>query len=790
MALSITEKVLGNNKFYTDTHIKETITLAKSIVIKNDKEARLYNDYLRQTVPGYTEESNPANWRYYRHISGERYPLDRTITAVSVDNGQEFVFDKAAMLVHRRTHEELLKFGLYYEELVKRYPELELYIKGVITTPRYSSVQQIIDLPDYQIVAYAGYLVEENEHDLISDLQLRIDSYQSTWLMGYYAVLDNLFLAAQYSILYKYIVTSILALRMEKDKTVNAHSFHIRLYLASHHFLDDVLLFLTKKQQLFLYRNMLYLNNHCGSNFTFQTLIDVLFTDRNISVVNYIYRQSNTTNTDGWMNYRYNQKLLNSKSLVVNTADMSLPMVAAKEIPLLEGNQQTYQFHEKEIDFRHRTALFSELLTKDLETILLDETDSVKYKLLQTLTDYWARLLQDNRVSFLVDIVDPASSMSVRVTIRDLFKLYLVVLYASNNIQLQKFPTYRVQRTFKETLPTSKELLKGCYDLDVTQRRYVQDLLEAVPRYEYYLTSYQFEQFVTKVYKLNIGLWTWQSNFSDMDTEGQVEWLIGQVHECTDFNVDTQESVQDFLDRTGLDDPRGYDAVQLKTYLYTILDNAYDKKLSFLSRYEKLQDALTKVFFKFNSYTVQLINNYYADAPLLVGAKDTLYSHTGAVEVDLTRATESALSSDIITEEFSSNHSSDTYNPNTDITHHSKLYAVVQLPDMADWEVEQRYELDQPLSLDHQVLVDSVSQSFEEVQADMLSHTDFSKPQNDAGASVIDVDLHTDFLVESCLVENVQATVPINVDFGTEVLTGVPNPSSEADLLFLAIHLK
>lgn len=41
MATSIIENVLGNNKFYTDTYIKDTITLVKSITVKNDKEAAL-----------------------------------------------------------------------------------------------------------------------------------------------------------------------------------------------------------------------------------------------------------------------------------------------------------------------------------------------------------------------------------------------------------------------------------------------------------------------------------------------------------------------------------------------------------------------------------------------------------------------------------------------------------------------------------------------------------------------------------------------------------------------------
>lgn len=789
MAVSIIEKVLGNNKFYTDAYIKDTITLVKSITVKNDKEARLYNDYLKQIQPNFVEEDDRGQWQYYRHLVGQPYTTDRPIIATSVDNGEEFTFNKDSMLVHRRTHEELLKFGLYYEELVRRYPELELYIKGVITTPVFTDVQQIIDAEDFTIVSYAKHLVEENEHDVMPQLQLRIDSYKSTWLMGFYAMVDNLFLASQYHILYNFLCTSLLSIRLANAKTNNAHSYHIRLYLASHHYLDDVLLFLTKSQQLFLYRNMLYLNNHAGSNFTFQTLIDVLFSERNISVINYVYQQRNTVNNQGLMQYRYRQKLLNTKKLVINTADMSLETVGAKERDLAPGNGAVYDYNLPAIDFRHRNALFSELLTKDLETILLDETDSVKYKLLQILTDSWARLLVDDRVSFLVEISDPTSSISTRMGVRDLFKLYLVVLYASQGISLKQFPTYRIQRVFKQVLPDVEDLLKGCYDMDSLQRDYLHQLLELVPAYQYYLTSYQFEQYVTMVYKLNIGLWTALSNYSDMDTEGQMSWAISQVHEHMDFDVDTVESVDDFLDRTGLSDPRGYDTVQLQTYLFDILDNAYDKKLSFLSRFQKLQDALTKVFFKFNSYTVQLINNYYADAPLLVGAKDTRYAHTDSTVYDLTLAVEGSFGHSLITDQTSSLLSMHHQPSVSDIRHHSKLGADIEIDGVLDFDIQHTYQTDQLLPLTQLMLTEVVAASRDHVDATMLDSVKFSPANDIASMSFFTVGVTSSFQQDSLLVENTLASMPINIGFAAKTLSTPPTQSSESDLLFLAINL-
>ena len=150
---------------------------------------------------------------------------------------------------------------------------------------------------NFKIVSYTSTLVEENEHDLMFELQQAIDNYKHIRLIPYYSLSDNLFLTSQYHVFYNFILMKILAIRLKNAKTLKAHTFHIKNYLASHHYLDGSYTHLTKKQSLFLYRNLLYLDNHAGHNSTFNILIDKLFTDRNISIVNYIYKQENDSLT-------------------------------------------------------------------------------------------------------------------------------------------------------------------------------------------------------------------------------------------------------------------------------------------------------------------------------------------------------------------------------------------------------------------------------------------------------------------------------------------------------------
>lgn len=627
MPTPILTKVLTNNSFYTESYIQDTIRLTKSIIIKNHQEAKLYNDYLAIQIPRYTTPESLNDWRYYSHLVSVTHHTDTPITITSIDNGSTVPLTRATLLIHKKTKRELLKFDLFYDELIKKYPQQQLYIRSTIVSPLYATIPDIVALPDYSIVGYDKSLIEENEHDIIPQLQNRINNYKHLWLIPYYQNSDNLFLASQYHILYTFIFTSLLAIRLENAKTMSAHSFHIRLYLASHFDLDKHQIFLSRRQQLYLYRNLLYLANHSGKNLVFNALINELYNEHNVSVVNYVYHQKNELDQDDYTRYTYNQKLLNQKNLPHNTVDYSLDYLGSKESKLAPSNEAEYTYNISSIDRRNKNSKFSTLLTKDLETILVDETDSVRFTLLDTITDYLAYLIKHDQVNFITAITDPVTNTTVRLKCKDLFKLYCICLYALNDLPIDQFPVYRIKNVFAPTLPTKEHLLKLLYTKSFYHKGYIEEILAAIPMYSYIMTSFQFTDFVTSVYKLNIGLWNLLTNYSEKDTNGQFTKIVDELSITEDF-IFNDESVTDFLTRVGVKDPRSYSKPNLKVYTFNILDEVFDKKLSYLNRLKKLQDSLNQVFFKFNSYTVQLVNNYYNDNPMLVGMKDRRYGHS------------------------------------------------------------------------------------------------------------------------------------------------------------------
>lgn len=427
--MKLIDKTLSFTDIYTNNYILDNINLVKSIVIKNDNEAKLYNDYINYKHPNYSiDTTNKSTWRYYKHLNSEYHELDTPIIINSIDNNTTILLNKENIKIHSKTHKELLKFNSFYYSLVSKYPEQELFIRSVISDTKFINIQDIINAKDFTIISYNSNLIEEYEEDIIYELQQYIDNYKVSKLIPYYQLADDLFLVTQYTIFYQYLLTKLLAIRLKNAKTLKAHSYHIRNYLASHYRLDKYINYLTKPQLYFLYRNLPYINNHVGRNNIFRILIDKLFTERNISIVNYRYSSLTTLDNNYLPNYNFNQYLLNNKNLPYSVNTFTLEDIKDKEYKLVPGNQKEYDYNIDKIDFKFKNTIYNNLLTKDLETSIIDNTDTVRYKLIPTLIDYWAYLIKNNSIDFIVTINNPVVNTNIVLNTRDLFKLFIYIV--------------------------------------------------------------------------------------------------------------------------------------------------------------------------------------------------------------------------------------------------------------------------------------------------------------------------------------------------------------------------
>ena len=623
----IINSVLGTNNLLFNDYISKTINLAKSISVKNDIEATLYNNYLRNYYPNeFIDYYDKTTWRYYLHLAGKYHRVDKPMTIISLDNGSTISLTKENLALHQLTHKDLLTFSQSYDNLVNTYPEQELLIKAIITDNIYTDINEIVNLEDYSITSYASSLTESNENSLIYELQARLTNYKNIWLIPYYTNSDEFFLATQYSILYHYLVKSILAIRYKYAKTIEAHSFHIKNYLASHYNLDSYYPYLTQTQIFYLYKNLLYLQNHVGMNYIFQSLIDNLFTSRNISLVTYQYQQTDTHNNDYTLKYQFKQKLLNSKPFLYSQSPYLLEDIAQKEAKVAQYNEKYHTYLDSEIDFKLKNTLYNTLLTKDLESIVMDNTDSVRYKFLVILTDYWAYFLKTNRINIITTIVDKITNQAIELNSRDLFKLYTLCLYYASGRELSSFPDYRITYVFREDLSNKVDTyLNMEYLKFVEDKKLIEKLLANVPTYPTnILSNYQFSQYIDTYYRKEIGYWINEANLSHIDQNAQIEYIRRSLHQNTLYTQE-QENIADFLERIKLPGLAKYPVDVLNTLIHDILNVLYDYRLDFLDFAKFIQLAMVEIFQKFESYSTQIIDTYYWQSPILVGNKDTRY---------------------------------------------------------------------------------------------------------------------------------------------------------------------
>jgi len=631
---NLIENIVGKD-FNTTSYINNTITLIKSILIKNDNEAKLYNDYIKLNYPYFNiNENDKTTWRYYLHLSGNLHPLDPVIELTSLDNGSIIPLNKQYLNIHQVTKNTLLKFGSYYSELVQKYPEQELYIKAVITDALFLTIDEIITLEDFSIVSYNKNLVEFNENNLIDTLQLYINNYKVHKLIPYYSISDSLFLTSQYHILYTFLLMSVLSIRLKNVKTIRAHSYHIKNYLASHHNLDVYYNLLTPKQIYFLYRNLLYLDNHSGRNDIFRTLIDLLFSEKNISLVTYDYNQKNTLTTDSYIDFYFSQRLLNKKDLVYSKKPFSLTDIENKEKTLLTYNKKEWESNKNNITFKLNNSLFNYLLTKDLETVLIDNTDTVKHKYLTMIIDYWAYLLKNNKINYLTSIVNPITNRTVKLNADDIFKLYVIALYKRNNVTLVNFPDYQIKYVFKDPVPSINELLSLCYKEEYWYKDLLTSIVQNIPTVSPIVSSSQFENYMSYLYKFNLGLWLLLTNLDNKNNEGQFETIVSYLNQNDTYSFNN-ETVTSFLNRIGFTDIFTLSNLSLDNMLFNIVNSVMDNKLGFLNEYKSIQKAYIEIFNKFTSYTTQIISNYYNSSPYLAGQKDTRYSVSKDVNIKI-----------------------------------------------------------------------------------------------------------------------------------------------------------
>lgn len=463
---------------YLRIYIDSTFDLAHTLSIKSHFSARVLNRWVESHYGKVYDEADPRTWKYYLNIAGEYAPYDTRMTAVSMDTLEEIEFNKANLALHRATSRAYQYGTRHYRELVAKYPQNEQLIRGILYP---ADLEQAIQAPDYSILSYPDYLIESHETSLIPKLQEWIWAFQERWNNQQYRISDDLYEASFLGILHMGTVLALLAFRLEAAKTNEVNSYYIRQYLASHGKLDRYINTLSRKQQLFLYRNLPWLERNSGRTDSYETIIENILTERHIPLVSYrmVHQVDELTETlTPKVVFKATKE--NAPAFVADDVFETTTRMLAKAEHIAPRNMEE-RIHEGEaIEQAFADSLSNRVQTKSLESSMSDFGDMGPYRLSEVLTNHWVYLSSVGIYNSYIMIENPRNGSSMPLNAKDAYILanYLLAhLYDRTPTFIPTFTVSRVQRIIR---PSIEDIL-GIADKQRFDVAFVNDLIKHQP---------------------------------------------------------------------------------------------------------------------------------------------------------------------------------------------------------------------------------------------------------------------------------------------------------------------
>lgn len=602
---------------YLAAYTKDNLLLARTMVVKLTEAAGLINEgvatkYGSNAVDPY----RPETWKYYMNIAGQYHFSDTVMMVSSVDTLEEIEFSKENLKVHTATA-NAYRFGTrQYYALLNTYPTQELLINGILNPV---DIDTAIAAESGTILVYPDGLVESNESSLIPELEDYIKKQLSRWFNAQFIMSDGLYCAVFFTILHTLVLQKLLNLRLNRCKTNEVHSFHVRMYLASHFELDRYLPYLTQRQRLWLYRNIRQIERNPGKSKTLFTLIDNILTSRGIPIGEYSVRHLDLFNKDHFPEQIARIKLLNTDMNGLSSDTHSVEALFEKEADKAPGNPTYLESYMARDAERIRTAASAILQTKVLHSSMVDYAGSRSETFEEIAVREWCSLSMSDRYRVSVAFTDPKSSESYSLFAKDAFAYMQYLALNADGLTISKFPDYLNMQQRRQPKPTVDDLLSMVDYKSRDLRSVAERLVNGQPKITSLLSVTAFRDYVQTLYDEAYNQWLLTCSTEDLYERAQVENMVRRLYEDEriTFSI-SAKNVSEWLAEKNLpsyDRSRADAAALIKAIFEATTGYSVDstKKL------KNIQQALIQLMTELSSYTIQFTNEINQDNIINVG---------------------------------------------------------------------------------------------------------------------------------------------------------------------------
>jgi len=605
----------------TKSYIDSNIKLAKSIIFKFDPIAKMTNLAILEKNPSYQIDLDaPNTWKYYLNLNGSYHETDELMYIRSLDTGELILLTKSSISGHVFTIRELKKFEDSYYRLVKQYPSQEILIQGIVFPV---DIDTAIAAENMKVLNYNTELIEFNEYGLMGDIQQWLYNYSLKWAKYSYNLSDTLFSASLIGVIYLNLFQSIVNLRLSKAKTIETHSYHVKNYLDSHLNIGEFYRYMTFDQAMTIYRNILYYKNHSGLQYIFTDLISLLFTKRKINVFNYSIVQVNSLRRDGYVKYEIDRKWLNAPFNYYSKKRIDLRALADLESGISRYNLEEWNHTFEQNDFKVKNTNFSFLDSKDLSSQMTDQSNQVLYKFFNVYINHWAYMATQGYLKNLVYIDDTVSLDRYTLSSLDTFRLYIYLIHKRFNLDIESFTTYKVLRVLNPEITVEDEDIDFVSSVSAMRpyqkKSIATEIVNEIPKYRTINSVVTFSDHILNIYQYELLSWLYTSNIHDYYKAPEIEQIYNKCHIWTTVDISTGDTIVKWLTDNNLPDFDNYSDDQLDTLIYDLLDANMDYKLSSIFNLKNVQKAMTEIFKRLMSYSLQFLSVYTATDPIMVG---------------------------------------------------------------------------------------------------------------------------------------------------------------------------
>lgn len=592
-----------SNAYYR-LYVDSMILMAKTIVIKSEATASAMN--LGFTERGMdVDEDDPTTWKYYLNLSGRYHSTDTPMTVTSLDTREEISFDVQTLSVHRRTLRDYAFGTRFYDQLVARYPAQRDLIHGILNPV---DINTAIAAPDGKILYIDQFLIEENETNLVSQIQDRIDAFMLRYNVAEFALVDDLYPAAHLALLFLNLPLFIEDARLTNCHTEQVHSFHIRQYLASHGRLDAYISHLDKEQMLFLYRNILYIQRNAGKQDTFEWLVDKIMSHRMLPVAEFNLHHNVSEQPDNLYPTVEVKRVDLTRFASGNPIDtFTVEEIVNRASQAAPGNYDQIDATVAEVTDQMTHSSSNKLKTKMLESSVVDRSNDYALTFSDVLLNHWLYFAQEGWYKTIISFDNPLTGDQLWYNTKDAFILWIYALNRSIGQDLVYVPNPDAVMVRKQFLPDRAELRK------ITEAsRVPDDVLDALLRDQPVLNDMvSVEAFYDKclqihhAWKEHNWIYTSQEHF---ESRGQAEAAALHLYMNKECQLDggTQITYDQWLREHQLD-VTNFSKAEFELLATNLLALSTGTSLHVTVSLEELQAAMIRLLTQLSSYTVQFL---------------------------------------------------------------------------------------------------------------------------------------------------------------------------------------